>query len=480
VTGFARVAFIALGALAALALPLSLVRAQEPALPQGLGAPTVPALPQGLAAPSQPAPPEGLGRPSSGPLTADPDPDWPARLGLVFTGFAELRGGARVTSDPNERPASLAEGRLHLDARLPRDSYEATLVADLVADGLADRQTPDLESGAGFLDLRQANIVTSPLPQLDIKLGRQVLTWGTGDLVFINDLFAKDWNAFFSGRDEEYLKAPSDALKASYFFDWVNLDLVYAPRFNADRSVDGSRLSYYSAERAEIVGRNAVVATDRPNRWFLDDELHVRASRRFGPYKAAVYGYRGFWKSPGGQDPVAGLATYPGLAVYGASLLGPLAGGIASVEVGYYDSLDDRRGDNPRINNSEARWLLGFERELARNLTGGVQYYAEWVQDFGSYEKSRDLATEGRPETRHTVTARLSYLTHNQTVAWSLFGFYSPNGRDGYLRPRVSWSVNDNLSLEAGGNLIWGARNSSFLGQFQRNSNIYGALRYGF
>ena len=52
---------------------------------------------------------------------------------------------------------------------------------------------------------------------LDVKLGRQVLTWGTGDLLFLNDLFPKDWVSFFAGRDDEYLKAPSNTLRATQY-----------------------------------------------------------------------------------------------------------------------------------------------------------------------------------------------------------------------------------------------------------------------
>ena len=36
----------------------------------------------------------------------------------------------------------------------------------------------------------------------DLKIGQQVLTWGTGDYVFLNDLFPKDYQSFFSGRDD--------------------------------------------------------------------------------------------------------------------------------------------------------------------------------------------------------------------------------------------------------------------------------------
>ncbi len=34
---------------------------------------------------------------------------------------------------------------------------------------------------------------------LDLRLGRQIITRGVGDLVFINDVFPKDWSAFFPG-----------------------------------------------------------------------------------------------------------------------------------------------------------------------------------------------------------------------------------------------------------------------------------------
>ena len=40
----------------------------------------------------------------------------------------------------------------------------------------------------------------------DARVGRQVITWGVGDLLFINDIFPKDYEAFFSGRPMEYLK----------------------------------------------------------------------------------------------------------------------------------------------------------------------------------------------------------------------------------------------------------------------------------
>src|SRR3989338_11350109 len=40
-------------------------------------------------------------------------------------------------------------------------------------------------------NIREANGAFSPFSWLCVKLGRQILTWGTGDLLFINDVFPK-------------------------------------------------------------------------------------------------------------------------------------------------------------------------------------------------------------------------------------------------------------------------------------------------
>jgi hypothetical protein len=75
--------------------------------------------------------------------------------------------------------------------------------------------------------------------QFDIKVGQQILTWGTGDYVFLNDLFAKDFQSFFAGRDDDYLKAPSLSLKVSGFFDLANVDFVVTPKFTPDTYING-------------------------------------------------------------------------------------------------------------------------------------------------------------------------------------------------------------------------------------------------
>ena len=68
----------------------------------------------------------------------------------------------------------------------------------------------------------------------------------------------------------------------------------------------------------------------------------------------------------------------------------------------------------------------------------------------------------------------------NQNLELSLFAFYSPSDSDAYLRPRVSYKIDDHWKAEIGGNVFLGAERHIFFGQFANNTNIYAALRYGF
>ncbi len=405
--------------------------------------------------------------------------DLPA-LDATLHGFVDARTGRRLQNDPYQRDESLAETRLQLGLNRLGDQTTLQLRADFYYDDLVDQDDIDLEQGRGWLDLREANLLFSPHQIADVKLGRQILTWGTGDLLFINDLFPKDWQSFFIGRDEEYLKAPSDAVLVSLFPEWLSIDLAYTPRFDADRYIRGERLSYWNPNLGRIAGRDAVVAADLPDEAGTDDEFAVRLAKNIGGFEAALYGYHGFWKSPAGFDPLSGRATFPGLTVAGASLRGTIGTGIGNIEVGYYRSEDDADGSDPFVPNDELRLLVGYEQELVRNVMLAGQYYLEAMQDHDAYRAALGPGQPSRDENRHLLTVRLTWLLLNQNLTLSLFAYASPSDEDYYLRPSVSYKLTDAWRLSAGGNIFSGEKEHTFFGQFENNTNLYAGLRYSF
>jgi hypothetical protein len=394
------------------------------------------------------------------------------KLPFDLNGFLETRGGMRTQNDPNQsEDASISEARLQLELGKFLDWAEFKIKNDFLYDEVLDE---------GDLDLREANVLLSPLEFADLKIGRQILTWGTGDLIFINDLFPKDWKSFFIGRDVEYLKAPSDALKGSFFTDLMNIDVVYVPQFDPDRFIDGERLSFWSNPLGRRAGENERVDAVEPDDWFSDFEVALRLSKNLRGYELAGYGYYGFWKSPAGMNPATGEALFPDLSVYGASIRGNIWKGIGNVEAGYYDSRDDRNGDDPNTRNSELRFLTGYEQEMARDFMMGIQYYLEYMMDHENYERTLPSGIRARDEDRHVVTLRLTKLLMNQNLKLSLFVYYSPSDEDAYLRPKVHYKITDQWSAELGANVFQGARDFTFFGQFEDNTNVYLGLRRSF
>lgn len=392
---------------------------------------------------------------------------------LPVHGFVEAAGGMRLGNDPVQpKDAVLGEGRIQLEYA---HEWEKGPKVFVKADFLGDAVTEALRG-----DLREGYLDYSPMPTVELRLGRQILTWGTGDFLFINDIFPKDYISFFIGRQPQYLKLPSDAAKVSLFLPSLSLDLVAIPSFTPDNVLTGERLSFFDGLSNGIRGKDAGLMLTKPKRIPGNTEVAGRLSGQVGSTELAVYGFKGFFKSPlGVKDSARRDLFYPELAVYGASVRGPALGGIGNLEVGYYDSLEDRSGTDPLVENSAIKYLLGYERQVWTDFTLGGQYYVEQMLQFRRFEASRSGVAH-RDEFRHLLTLRLTQLLWHQSVELSLFVFYSPSDEDYYLRPVLSYKVTDQLTAVLGANIFGGRRTSTAYGQLDRNDNVYLRFTYGF
>lgn len=396
---------------------------------------------------------------------------------FTLHGFVEGAYGQRFEDDTTKHDDyNLMEGRIQVRGSYAPDvaeDFEPELVfkGDLLYDHY---------QGITKGNLREAYLSLTPHDMIDLKVGRQILTWGTGDLLFINDLFPKDYVSFFIGRDDEYLKLPSDALKASIFFDKISADIVIIPEFEANNGITGKRLSYYNPNPPfeQIVGEEGVMKIDEPERKADSWEKALRIYGNIGRTETAIYYFDGFYKDPKGADSLTSNPYYPELRVLGISLRGPLAGGIANFETGHYDSIEDEDGDNNMVENSSIKTFVGYERDLGGDFKAGMQYQYEHMIDYDNFLASGGSAS--RDENQHLWTLRLHKMAMNQNLTLSLFTFYAPYDKDYHLRPRAIYKFTDNLSSTLGGNIFQGEEDYTFFGQLTRNDNVYIRVRYNF
>jgi hypothetical protein len=407
---------------------------------------------------------------------------WNFQLG----GFVEGLVAPRVVQSPaNSSEFTAAEARFRLNIDAVHEIASARFRGDVYFDAALTRI---------WFDIRDASIFVRGGNWFSMRFGRQVLTWGTGDFVFLNDLFPKDFNSFFIGRADAYLKAPSNSIKTTFMMKKVGLDLVWTPIFEGDRFITGERLSFFNPAIPTGTGETGAIQGDLspfspiepiyPDKRLRNGTIHGRLYGSAGPVELAAYGYVGFWPQPyaftGPPTSPDTRLTFARLAVYGASLRTPLGGGLFNVEGAFWDSFDDRAGTDPNIPNSQFRGLAGYERELFPKFQMGLQYYLEYVFDYDALVASSYWPQYEQSEFRHTLTLRLTQLLVMDKLELSLFTFFSPNELDTYIRPRITYKIIEPLAFVVGANLMFGRHDYTMFGQLEQNTNVYVRLRYSF
>ncbi len=400
------------------------------------------------------------------------DDDWGNEEGgQVWSGFVEIGAGTRISDDPLlSARSTLQELRGRIETEWQTGGPTVILKADVGYDGVEDDWIAD------FRDLSLAFRIGD---SIDAKIGRQVQTWGTGDLVFLNDLFPKDFQSFFSGRDDEYLKSPGDAFRFTRYSDALNVDVVWTPVFEPNAYLTGERFSFFSPLAGSNVAPTPPLSAVRPDKDFGNGEFALRLFKTVEGREYALYAYSGFFKDPNALDQDLRPVFAP-MSAIGGSLRQALGPGLFNAEFSYYDSRDDRSGTDPFTPNDQLRLLAGYEWEAKPSFTVGLQYYLEWTLDYDELIANSPFPQYEPDELRHLLTNRLTYRAGMDKYTYSLFTFWSPSDADVYLRPTFTYRHSDQWSVTVGGNLFGGGDDHTFFNQLADASNIYARLRLSY
>ena len=387
-------------------------------------------------------------------------------------GNYSVRTTGEKPSGKEGRDFLLAEERLRLDLFGWMDSIEAStrIKGDLLYDNV---------SWEFDVDLREA-YADYTTGDFDFRLGRQIVTWGVGDLIFINDVFPKDYISFFSGRPLEYLKIGSDGFRTRFSSEWVNAEFLVIPFFEPNNLPTSKRFLFFDPF-SDVPIRDE----QEPETSLENTQLALRLYRRIKDFDVSAYAYRGFWLTPNMRpddlaSPTKVTTFYPELSVYGLSAQGGALSGVLSFETGYYHSRDDEEGEDPFIRNSQIRFLIGYQRQLWEDFTLGLQYYGEYMTQYDEYVETLLEGFAALDEFRYLTTIRLTQLLMHQTLGLSLFAFYSPSDEDYMIIPEVKYNFTDELSTALGANIFGGQGDAPNFGQFDKNDNIYVVLKYEF
>jgi hypothetical protein len=388
-----------------------------------------------------------------------------AQAGAEVSGFVQLRQVQRVGSVEGCSlagcTAMVEEGSAELlfERRLSAGSA-LSIRAQAVHDGISRDHKASL---------REAAWAWQPLANVDIKVGRQIMTWGVSEYLYVNDIFPKNYDAFFTGSSFDRIKEPVAAAHVAWQGP-ADFEFVVS-RSKADRMPSFSRFL------AVAPAANAVEA-DEPRGSKVD--IAFKASGSVAGWDLAAYVASLRSRELRDFADGAGLRfDQPRVRHLGMSVTGNAASGVVWVEAALRHVYGDRQNVVDRhFPGSSAKFIFGYSRVIAQDVTASAQLQLESALDRGQYLRS--LAAGVRPVAAFSPILHLRAVGRwvNQTVGAGAQLFASAEG-DTHFNPFVSWSPVDGWTLEAGANLFGGRPDTRF-GALRRDSNFYTAARFSY
>jgi hypothetical protein len=390
---------------------------------------------------------------------------------LDLRGFVQGHTAVRAVRPdcPPQTECDVMSGELRAEIKVDKSSPGGLLAfvgrADVAEDLLFRNTVGDVRELYGNITFRKASI----------RIGRQIITWGVGDLLFINDTFPKNFNAFFTGQPIEYLKDGSDAVKIDLYPGLWSVEVITA-HFRPETTPEARRF-VFPASFIPLAGQPTVL---RPDGYGNDLETSAKLARTFGRWETVAYASKTHYHSPDLLPQASDFTLlYPRLNTYGFSLTGPLAKGLLNIEAGYFDSAQNTDGKNPFLEQSQVRILLGHSRQLWKDSNFGIQFYGEDTRNYGVYKAALPPGAPLRPRFRQLVTTRFTQQMRNQTLTFNFFAFWGLSEHDRYIIPSVRYAFTDAIWGEIGANIFAGNPTGQF-GSLGDNKNTYVTIRYSF
>jgi hypothetical protein len=403
--------------------------------------------------------------------------DWPPsqnfRITLEYRNYTYLEGEARGDSRD-----SINEGRLRIeyDKRL-RENIR--LYLNLLA------QADDDDFTHGFFDLDEDNLKRSYVnfteafvdfyfSAFDVRLGEQIINWGVADIFNpTGNVTPTDYSNLL---DEDDMGIP--AANVNFYWKNWNLQVVGIPLFAPSRLPPrGTRFSIYPPDSPVPIEN-----PELPPNTLENAQFGTRLRTTWKGWDFSVSYYDGINDIPSPElrfnftpFPMPYVVpVYNRMRVFGADFATVFDRWGLHGEAAQFIFDSDRQDDY-------FEYVLGFDYTRANILFNHdvfmiVEYVGLEVTDEGN-----ELETETPPLDRiltNAITTNTRYEFTDYT--WlEIRAAYDFDQHDYYIQPQLAHSVNDNLTVILGLDLLGGPLDT-FLGQFRENDRVYAKLIYVF
>ena len=383
-------------------------------------------------------------------------------LSLQINGFVDSYH-ALQTSYPHKVMSSRTRLRLEMRA----DYGEASLYSSM---NLAYNSLLKDQTGAF---LREAYFDYAG-DFLEVKAGRQIVTWGVADGLRITDLISPMDYTEFMANDYDDIRVPVNAIDLKIPGERVSAEVIFVPvpeyfvmpsgednpwtRPLPERTrMDLSGTPEKRLKNSEYGGRL---------RFFLENlDFSLTALHTFNKSPVTVASY-----NPQ-TDSVLIKGVYKPMNVFGGDVSIPMGEFVVRGEIAeYFDEPIAFSNSGGYLLRNTLNALVGIDWYAGNNWTFMAQYMHKFV---GRYREKL-----GIEEHSSMVTARISKELLNNTLKFSLYGMLDVDNLGYYVRSAADYLLSDQITVSFGADGFGGKRGT--FKTYKKKTQIWAKGKYFF
>ena len=309
---------------------------------------------------------------------------------------------------------------------------------------------------------------------LEVKAGRQIVTWGVADGLRITDLISPMDYTEFMANDYDDIRVPVNAINLKYPGESFSAEVVFVPvpeYFVLPTSDDNPwQMTAPNGMQMDLSGtpakhiKNSEVGGRL--RFFLENlDFSLTALHTYNKSPVTVARF-----NPQRQTAVI-KGIYEPMNVVGGDVSIPAGEIVIRGEVAVYF------GEPIALKNAMDYWfrksfngLIGIDWYAGNNWTIMAQYMHKVIMDY------RDVL--GTEQNTSMITARISKEVLNNTLKLSVYGMFDVDNVGFYVRPAADYLLSDQITLSLGADILGGRRGT--FKTYDKNTQIWAKGKFFF
>lgn len=303
----------------------------------------------------------------------------------------------------------------------------------------------------------------------DLKVGRQIYSWGKADGVRITDVLSPcDYSEYIT-RDFDEIRIPVDSIRYRYLFPAADLELVWIPTFTEAIYPETEQNPWFRERKNEINTNQAISVDDKVK----NSELAARLSFYLNGIDFS-FSTAYLWDDEAAYHKTDSNSYTPEhhrLKFYGLDISKPINDFVLRFESAYYQGKYFSAANSKGVFESDyIHSLAGLDWYPGNNWTVTGQLVNKHIFNYkNAVQVDQD---------QNVVTLNISKKLLRETLKLENMIYYGFNNEDGFNRSSLDYAINDELHFLAGIDYFFGDEGE--FGSYDNNDSLWFKIKYSF